>query len=171
MENPIDIYFAMKEGKIALAQEVDISPVEILNEYLAILRVSQLVHFHSHWKCSGDEFYGNHLLFQRLYESSEERFDEIAEKIIGLYGNEALDIAKQFQLIGVIAPDFVSASVFENSINIEMKFLNCAEKVFKYLEDKEKLSLGLNDMIATHASKAEENLYLLKQAAKKIKVC
>jgi len=165
--NPIDLYFQMKEGKIALAQESsEINPAALLSEYVAILRAMHLIHYQSHWTTTGNNFYSNHLLFARLYESAEKRMDSAAEKLIGLYGVSALNLSKQIQMISTIAQEFVSDNQIQNSLGIEKKFIEVAEKIFKFLEDKKELSIGLNDMICAHASLAEENVYLLSQVAK-----
>ena len=43
--------------------------VEKLQWLLACLRAQYWMYQQSHWQVMGPEYYGNHLLFERLYES------------------------------------------------------------------------------------------------------
>ena len=48
------------------------STVEILQEVLGLLRGQYWNYWTTHWQVKGENYYGNHLLFQRLYEAIEE---------------------------------------------------------------------------------------------------
>jgi DNA-binding ferritin-like protein len=54
--------------------------MNILLQLLAILRALQWSHQTAHWKVRGEPFYGDHLLFQKLYEAVGEEIDTLAEK-------------------------------------------------------------------------------------------
>ena len=47
-------------------------------------RFLYLAYQNLHWLSRGDSFYGDHLLFQRLYEKLGDESDQIAERAIGL---------------------------------------------------------------------------------------
>ena len=68
---------------------------KFLATYTAFLRSLYLIHQNSHWLSKGHNFYGNHIMFQRLYESAQTNADKAAEKLIGLYGNAAIDLGEQ----------------------------------------------------------------------------
>src|SRR5271165_3327554 len=95
---------------------------ELCCEYIALIRCVGLVEQNSHWRVKGDTFYGSHLLFERLYNSAVKDADAIAEKMIGVFGEDTLDLNMQAQLIGKKLEDFTETP-FENSLKIEKEFL------------------------------------------------
>ena len=42
--------------------------------YVASLKAMALIHQQSHWTTRGQSFYGDHLLFEKLYDSALEDF-------------------------------------------------------------------------------------------------
>jgi len=68
---------------IKLAQKA--SAEELMASYVAFLRALYHIHQNAHWKVQGSESYGNHLLFQRLYEETQQSVDDAAEKTLGLF--------------------------------------------------------------------------------------
>jgi len=162
-KNPLDLYEDMKAGRIKLAQKQEDSvTITLLNQYLAMLRVVYTVHQHSHWKCKGADFYGNHLLFQRLYEDAQKKADETAEKLIGLFGNDALDHANQLPLMNELCK-YHSDNFMENSFNAEKEFSTFAEDTYNRIKGIGEMSLGLDDMIMGHINQSETAQYLIKQ--------
>ena len=57
----------------------------------ACLRAAHHLYWTRHWMAKGTPFYGDHLLFERLYEARVEEIDGLAELIAGLYGADKLD--------------------------------------------------------------------------------
>jgi DNA-binding ferritin-like protein len=168
----LDEYFKIKsQVKMAAEEKEDSkdesekssSSADILNVYLAYLRASFIIHQHGHWKCKCPQFYANHLLFERIYDSFQTLSDETAEKIIGIFGNDSLKHDKQCKLISDIASDYCSDNHIENSLNVVKAFLQTAKKTYDSIKENGDMSLGLDDMIMSHASKAEEAVYLLSQ--------
>ena len=162
-KNPIDLYFDMKEGRIKLAAKKSEKAPALLDKYVAFLRVAYLVHQTGHWKCKSSEFYGNHLLFQRIYEDAADRTDEVAEKLIGLFGNSALDDEGQLKLMYKLN-HYNSDDRIANSLEVEEDFIKLATSVYETIKENGQMTLGLDDMIMNHVNKAETAVYLLKQA-------
>jgi DNA-binding ferritin-like protein len=133
--------------------------------YIATLKVMALVHQHSHWTTRGTNFYGDHLLFERLYDSALENLDSAAEKFMGLFGDECLGYDMQADLIHKILLKYknLEGSPAEMSLAIEKDFLKLSSQSYKIFEQENKLSLGLDDMIMAIASQREESVYLLQQ--------
>jgi|SRR5271166_815639 len=134
--------------------------------YVAFLRSVSLQHQNAHWLARGDNFYGTHLLFERLYKSSQEDVDLAAEKMVGLFGNECLDLKMQAEMIGKILKQFSAESSVEMSLAAEKKFLDISQKFYDKVKEADKMTLGLDDMIMAIASKREEACYLLQQTLK-----
>lgn len=131
----------------------------LMSAYVAFLRALYLIHQEGHWKAKE---YGNHLLFQRLYEGIQESADEAAERVIGLFG----DIPNQTELINEIKAKFTAENHIENSLRAEKGFLDLSKKTYNQLKDNNAITLGLDDLIMSLASKSEVHVYLLQQALK-----
>jgi len=136
--------------------------------YIASLKVLALVHQHSHWLTKGDTFYGDHLLFERLYNSTLENLDLAAEKFIGLMGDACLDYDTQTELIHKVLLKYrnLEGSPVEMSLSAEKDFLKLSQDAYQACEDEGKMTLGLDDTITAIASKREEAVYLLQQTLK-----
>ena len=139
--------------------------LKIASLYIATLRAIALIHQHNHWTTNGQSFYGDHLLFSRLYDSALENADTAAEKFIGLFGSECLDYDLQIELMSKVQSKYknLEGSPAQMSLSIEKDFLKLSKDAYKCFEDEDQLSLGLDDMIMAIASNREESVYLLKQ--------
>jgi len=142
---------------------------KIAGLYLATLKAIYLIHQHSHWTTKGSNFYGNHLLFQRLYEAAQESADLAAEKFLGLLGEDALDFKFQSDLLHKILTKFekFSDEPTEMSLAAEKEFIKLSKEAYDAFEEEGVMTLGLDDMIMAIASKSEEAVYLLQQSLKK----
>lgn len=146
-----------------MAKLSEMKSAELLSLYVTFLRALYHIHQNAHWKTSGENFYGNHLVFQRLYEATQENADMAAEKTIGLY-NGLLDMPEKFS---TICSQF-NADNFDNnyalaSLKAEQAFLQFSQLVYDQLKSSGAITLGLDDMIMAIASKSEVHVYLLKQ--------
>jgi DNA-binding ferritin-like protein len=173
--NPIDIYFDIKEGKIKLAQEsldsqdsqsnLENSIKTLMCTYVGALYGLNIIYKNCHWKCKGMNFYGNHLLFDRLYNQTTEKLDTAAEKLIGLFGNEALNQTEQITIIS----NFVKKYSSDNSDEYAQKAFDAEQELIKLAISllnkikQENGSAGLESMIADHIDSSETSVYLLKQ--------
>lgn len=133
-------------------------------KYLALIRSVFLQHQSNHWRVYGNDFYGNHLLFERIYASAAEDADKIGEKLIGLFGVETIDLSLQAKVIGETLKEFASGDPLETSLAIEKKFLSHSKELYDQLKKTNLLSLGLDDLIMSVASSREAACYLLQQA-------
>ncbi len=142
---------------------------KIAGLYLATLKAIYLIHQHSHWTTKGSSFYGNHILFQRLYEAAQASADLAAEKFLGVFGEEAVDFKFQNGLLAKVLEKFetLSDDPAAMSIAVEKEFLKLSQEAYKIFEKEDVMTLGLDDMIMSIASKSEEAIYLLQQSIKK----
>lgn len=136
--------------------------------YVATLRALALVHQHSHWTTKGRPFYGDHLLFERIYKSALDDMDLAAEKFIGLFGSDCLDYALQTDLLNKVLLRYkgLKDKPLEMSLAIEKDFLKFSKDAYNCFEDEGKLTLGLDDMVMAIASSREGAVYLLQQTLK-----
>lgn len=145
--------------KIA-AEITDDECKKVLSGYVAFTRALYLAHQQNHWKAQA---YGDHLLFQRLYEDAQEVADDAAERAMGLCGDVAFEgeeaIAKKFE-----ARVPTLSSLLESSLAIEKAFQEVAQNTYDILKEKDMMTLGLDDMIMSQAAQGEVHIYLLQQA-------
>lgn len=133
--------------------------------YIATLKAVALIHQHSHWTTKGIAFYGDHLLFERLYDSALGDLDLAAEKFMGLFGDDCLNYDLQAELLNKVLLKYkdLEGSPLEMSLNVEKDFIKFSKAAYDCFEQEGRLSLGLDDMVMAIASKREESVYLLQQ--------
>jgi len=133
--------------------------------YVATLKAVSLIHQHNHWTTNGETFYGDHLLFERLYKSSLDSLDGAAEKFIGIFGAQCLDYKLQTDLLGKILNKYseLEGSSAKMSLAVEKDLIKLSSDSYKCFEEEGHMTLGLDDFLMSTASKSEEAVYLLQQ--------
>lgn len=134
--------------------------------YVATLKALSLIHQHNHWTTKGASFYGEHLLFERLYKSTLENLDLAAEKFIGVFGDQCLGYDLQAALLNKVLLKYrnLEGSPAQMSLEAEKDFLKFSKDAYNCFEEEGKLTLGLDDMVMAIASAREEAVYLLQQS-------
>jgi len=131
----------------------------------SILFVAQWTHLHNHWTCKGGSYYGDHLLFMRIYEGIAEEIDTLVEKWVAM-GNPA----PMSSIIGYAVKWQVQFELVqglpERSLAVEKAVLKVIGQAFDEMEKAGHLSLGLNDFLAAVCNKHETAIYLLQQRQK-----
>lgn len=138
---------------------------QLMSLFVAYLRALYQIHQNAHWKSSGDSFYGDHLLFERLYNATQETADQAAEKTIGLF-DELDDLTN---VISEIVEKFnfdKYESITSACLAAEQEFQKLCKKVYDDIKKDKSFTLGLDDMLMEIASKHEVHIYLLKQTTK-----
>lgn len=141
-------------------------PEKLMAQYVAFLRALYHIHQNAHWKSQGDNFYGNHLLFQRLYEGTSESVDMAAEKTLGVF--DELEDMPDF-INGIVAKfdfDKFDGDIVKAVLAAEEMFQKFSKSIYDKLKELSVMTLGLDDMLMELAGKHEVHIYLLKQAGK-----
>ncbi len=143
---------------------------------LLLVHLKFLYHLHQnhHWISKGDAFYGNHLMFQPLYEKTLGEIDSLAEKAIGL-GSDAnvdfqrimLGLTKLSQKSQGLSTIPNSNQLVERSLQSEKEFLSTVSNCVTSLKEKNVLTRGLDNLIADIEDTHESHVYLLKRALEK----
>lgn len=157
-ESLLDGFFGTKVA----AESMDDEACKILSAYVAFTRALYLTHQQNHWDAQA---YGDHLLFQRLYEGAQEMADDAAERVKGLCGEVIFEgeeaITKKFE------PHVKTmSSLLESSLAIEKAFQDVCQNTYDALKEKDMMTLGLDDLLMSQASQSEVHIYLLHQALK-----
>jgi len=135
-----------------------------LSSLLAALRAMAFNYQTSHWQVTGDAFYGDHLLFERLYGETNAEVDGLAEKMVGLFGKESVNGPVQAQMLAANLQAMSEvACPFTRGAQSERQFQALLKQTRKVLEDMGQLSMGLDDMLPALANAHDSHLYLLQQ--------
>jgi len=134
------------------------------------LRFLSFVHQTHHWTAKGDPFYGDHLLFGRLYEAVNGEVDALAEKAIGLGNVDNVNLPLQVKQLANMTEDYGTAMTLPNASDLarrsyaaEVGFLRCVAHCVESLKNKGMLTRGLDNMLAGMEDVHEAHVYLLKQ--------
>lgn len=141
-----------------------------LHVVLAFLRYLNVLHQTNHWTASGDPYYGDHQLFQRLYSSTNEEIDSIAEKAVGLGSPQLVNVEDQIKSMLMIQEScrrhFVIPrpdDLVDMSFVAEATFLCAMKMVCDSLKADGLMTHGLDNLLAGIEDTHEGSLYLLKQ--------
>lgn len=145
-------------------------PLPQLSVLLVHLRYLAMIHQTHHWTTKGDPFYGDHLLFQRLYDGVTGEIDTVAEKAIGLGSIANVDIALQTKQIMSLVQSYGMTSTLpqpsdlaRRSYQAEMSFLKVTAHLVEHIKECGMMTRGLDNMIAGIEDSHESNVYILKQ--------
>lgn len=145
-----------------------------LSVALVHLKYLYALHQNHHWTAMGDSYYGDHLLFQRLYGSVLEEIDTLAEKSIGLGCTANVDLHLQHHQLLKLVTGQGSASMIPQSSDLakkslmaEMNFLSVMKHLCDSLKDCGLMTHGLDNLLAGIEDKHEGHVYLLKQRISK----
>lgn len=141
-----------------------------LSVLLVHLRYLALVHQTHHWVTKGNPYYGDHLLFQRIYEATNEDIDSVAEKAIGLGCVDNVDINRHVLQLNKLVQNYGMTSTLPNSSDLarrsylaEMNFLKTTAHLVEHMKECGILTRGLDNLLAGIEDKHEGHVYLLKQ--------
>jgi len=138
-----------------------------LQNLLSVAQASYLVYQVSHWKVKGDDYYGDHLLLQRLYESAQDYVDQLGERLVGLESSGAIDVGKQASGIALVVNQVVKQvgeDPMKQSMKITQELLAELQDAYKNIKSDDQMTLGLDDLVMSISNTVETNMYLLKQA-------
>jgi len=141
---------------------------------LSATRALSMLHQANHWRAFGDPFYGDHLMYERAYDSVAEDIDSVAERLVGLAGDALIDpvtsasqtariLHEAMQAMGSTQDDILRAS-----LDAETYYADMLETVVAALESKDQLSYGTDNLLAGIADKHEGLMYLFKRRAAKL---
>lgn len=138
--------------------------VKNLGAYISFLRALAFIQQNDHWEVKSSGFYGDHLLMQRLYETTLDNIDAISEKGIGLFGQDCVDLGAQITLIKTIIDEYKAQKPLERSLAAVKSFLQISTKTYEDMKKNGDMTLGLDDLILSIHSDQETAVYLLQQS-------
>lgn len=138
--------------------------LKVLQTTLAALRAVHWSHWASHWQVRGSQFYGDHIMFERLYNAVEEEIDTLAEKIVAEFGPDAVGPFDQAGLMSEMLAHFRNEKdPLKRGVIAEEFILDHLTDTYDTLKRAEQCSLGLDDFIMSTHNAHETATYLLRQ--------
>jgi DNA-binding ferritin-like protein len=127
-------------------------------DVLAVLRGQTWLYHTLHWQSMGPNFYGQHLLFERLYTALPDQYDGLAEKAVALFGPVAVEpVAAILSAAGHLSKwtgDPLAAGLASEA--------DLAAAIGLALEQAE-TDPGLTNFLQGLADEHQTNVYLLQQ--------
>jgi DNA-binding ferritin-like protein len=137
-----------------------------LAAFLAVTEGLQVIHHSHHWQTKGENFYGDHLLYQRLYETVLAEIDLVGEKLIGV--SQDVSLTNYFKRVKAMEM-FLKAVTHSDqpyvvvSHDAELTYVRMGGELMDQLEQAGLLTRGLEQMLGNILDKHEEHIYLLEQ--------
>lgn len=139
---------------------------EPLGVLLGALRAGAFLHQTHHWRARGSQYYGDHLMFERLYNESQEFIDQIAEKAVGTGSESDLDAAAQADWVALLIREAcvkLPEDLVLRSLAFEKYILSLIESVIQRMRESGSLTPGVSNLLEGAHDKHEQFVYLLGQ--------
>ena len=152
-----------------LSSYLDDAPMWELGALVGVLRAASVVHQSHHWQTYGHSYYGDHLLFDRLYNDSLGFIDSVAERSVGTGGRDLVNPKVQANLVQIMVHFWCHPgrenprSMVDVSLYVERCVLECLKSAKERLSSQGALSEGTDNLLQGVADKHEEFVYLLQQ--------
>ncbi len=152
----------------------------LYQDVLAHLRALQWLYWTTHWTSKGPNFYGDHLLLQRLYEGKDggpninEEIDALGERMVAYLGPEYVNpLAINDKVQSALRNATAASDPTGSTLNVDpLKVLSMLErrlqgsikKAWKANSAHEaSFSLGVDDFLMGLAKERDTAIYLLQQ--------
>ena len=134
----------------------------------AALRAEHQLFWTYHWRAKGSSYYGDHLLYQRLYEARVPEIDRMAEVIMAVGGPSAVDPMRSWVAVSEIIDrsEKLGPNDAARGVALVADALNRIDAANTLLGSDSR-TLAINNVLAGIADKHLEALYLLRQRAEK----
>lgn len=144
---------------------------EVVNALLGVwaaLRAEHQLFWTYHWRAKGSAYYGDHLLYQRLYEARVPEIDRMAEVIMAVGGPAAVDPMRSWVAVSDIieGSEKLGPNDAARGVALVADTLNRIDAANNRLGASPN-TLAINNVLAGLADKHLEALYLLRQRAEK----
>lgn len=141
-----------------------------MKELLILLRSINLYAHQAHNICARIPFFQDHEFFNEVYTNADSAYDDVIERMIGLYGEESIpSLPEQLVAISQIIEQLPEKGVKENAIFfqvlLEKQKLVCAK--IEQLCTAGNLPQGTIQMLGNIADKSEQFQYKMKQRLKR----
>jgi DNA-binding ferritin-like protein len=134
-----------------------------------LLRATTLIHHTHHWISKGPGYYGDHLLFDRIYNAVDDQVDGVAERALGLSSDASLvDPNFQVQSMAALVAEFSASDTSPEdlvgaSLRLERFVLSMIDATLVQMREDDTITNGVEDLLQGLSSAHETLVYLLQQ--------
>ena len=147
---------------------------DYMSGYIILIKSAEMWYQSAHHVTKGPGFLSDHNdLYGNLYKDLGEHFDMLVEKSIALSGEEthACPIILSNGISKVLQEydspvDKSADKIVELSLEIITSLISSLTEVYEFFESEGYLTLGLDDLLTSTASKYENYLYFFGQRSK-----
>lgn len=138
-----------------------------MKELLYLLRAMQFYAHSCHNLVKGTPFHSDHAFFGDVYSELEGDYDDVAERIVGLYGEQPLELQSVLNAAMSKIMDAPSINVPDNKVYYEYhaKLEERLKSLIKQIIETG-VSPGTEQLIGDIANKSESRMYKIKQRLK-----
>ena len=117
----------------------------------------------AHWRSLGESFYGDHLMYQRMYDDVVHELDAVAEKFMGVVGDATiLDPARLLTTVSAAVQQMVTPGDLAASLLIAQRnFLKRVCALTDVLHVSGQCTPGIENMLQGISDAHEKHVYLL----------
>lgn len=137
-----------------------------LSALLSLIRAVTQIHQAAHWQSRGMAYYGDHLLFQRLYEATDKEADPVAERAVGMGGPAMVDpIAQAAQTHSMIESLRGTGRMIRDDMDLAVISLGAERAVLFAVDEmlRRQQTNGTQNLLQGIADTHEGHVYLLQQ--------
>lgn len=138
-----------------------------MKELLVLLRAMQIYSHSAHHLCKGTSFFSDHEFFGDTYSALESDYDDVAERIIGLYGEQPLQLQPLLVAVTQKLTDAPSIGVQDNKeffihqLKMEESLCGLIKKIIDA-----GVTPGTDQLIGEICNKSESRQYKIKERLK-----
>jgi DNA-binding ferritin-like protein len=127
-----------------------------------------LIHQTNHWRAKGDPFYGDHLMYERLYSTTQDHVDKVAEKAVGIGYDTGVDAVLQTKHIQRVVAKYCHTATYDEkelvkcSLAVENGLLMVINELVSMM-NASGMSMGVDNLLAQIYDDHENLIYLLKR--------
>ena len=149
-----------------VVKTTQVSLSEMLSGIISDLQALAIAQQSAHWRSLGTSFYGDHLMYQRMYDATIKEIDRAAEKMLGMTGDETLldphrlssSACMSLKTLLPAPGDVVGALLIAEKKFLSRVYVACAAA--QHIG-----TAGVDNMLQGIADQHEEHVYLLSRRA------
>ena len=134
-----------------------------MQNLLSVMVAQQWEYHVLHWLAQGDDFYGDHLLFERLYYATLDGIDQLAETAITYFGTDFVLPDETLSDAADYVDDWGTEG-YSSGLSSEGDFEDAINAVYDAVGGVEQCPPGLDSFLGGMLERHRSHVYLLRQA-------
>ena len=164
-EGPLSLAaIAKRNPRRRMARRNGTALADRLAELLGLLHTAKSVAWVAHWNAKGPNFYGTHLMFQRIYEELDEPIDELGERYVAYTRSPVKYHAFRGEDVDVPTDAQAAANLLDSILGVAQQTSDMARSIANR-EVSDRSAAGLDDYLMALNNTLDTFRYLLYRYA------